>query len=67
MRYEWFRQLRRGGLASIDRQRLFGAISLPLGDENEYLQFGYYRSSSPRWIRPHIWGNAPFVRAQKKF
>ncbi|HVK09737.1 MAG TPA: tetratricopeptide repeat protein, partial [Gemmataceae bacterium] len=67
LRYEWFRQRGRDGLASIDRQRMMLAGSLPLGDENEYLQFGYYRIQYNPLDDGQLWGNAPFLRVQKKY
>jgi tetratricopeptide (TPR) repeat protein len=67
LRTELFSQRGRAGVADIDRARFITAASLPLGDENEYVQFGYMRMVyDPTDDRP-VWGNAPFVRAQKKW
>jgi len=67
LRGEWFRQRGRDGVASIDRQRWISAVSLPLGDENEYAQIGYMRLGYNPLDDSQLWGNAPFVRVQKKW
>jgi tetratricopeptide (TPR) repeat protein len=67
VRGEWFSQRGRTGIASIDRQRYITAVSLPLGDENEYVQFGYMRMAYNPLDDRQLWGNAPFIRAQKKW
>ena len=67
LRADFFSQRGRTGVASIDRQRYLKAVSLPIGDENEFVQFGYQRM----WLAPTddagLWGNAPFARVQKKW
>lgn len=66
--YSYFRQRGRNGLASIDRQRYQVAGSIPLGDENEYAQFGYARVAyKPTDGDPLNLGNIPFMRVQKRF
>ena len=67
LRADWMRQRGRNGLASIDRQRYLGAVSLPLGDENEFAQFGYMRQAYNPLDDPQFWGNVPFFRVQKKW
>ena len=67
LRGEWFRQRGRDGVASIDRQRWIKAVSLPLGDENEFVQIGYMRLGYNPLDDSQNWGNAPFIRAQKKW
>lgn len=66
-RYDWMSQRGRTGLASIDRQRLTSAVSLPLGDENEFLQLGYMRVGYFPTDDRALWGNVPFMRVQKKW
>ena len=66
-RYDWMSQRGRSGLASIDRQRFTNAAALPLGDENEYLQLGFMRVGYNPTDDAQLWGNVPFVRAQKKW
>lgn len=66
-KYDWMRQRGRTGVASIDRQRFIGAVALPLGDENEYLQLGYMRIGYNPLDDTNLWGNAPFLRVQKKW
>jgi tetratricopeptide (TPR) repeat protein len=66
-KYDWFSQRGRTGVASIDRQRHIAAVSLPLGDENEFLQVGYMRIGHSPIDDTTLWGNAPFARIQKKF
>ena len=66
-KYDWMSQRGRTGLASIDRQRLISAASLPIGDENEYLQFGYMRVGYFPTDDRALWGNIPFFRFQKKW
>ena len=67
LRADWMRQRGRSGLASIDRQRYLAAVALPLGDENEFVQFGYMRQAYNPLDDPQFWGNVPFVRVQKKW
>ena len=67
LRVDLMRQRGRDGLASIDRQRYLAAVSLPLGDENEFAQFGYMRQAYNPLDDPQFWGNVPFVRVQKKW
>ena len=64
----YFSQRGRNGLSSIDRTRYTVDGSIPLGDENEFLQLGYSRAfyRSP-FDYPHTIGNIPFLRAQKRF
>ncbi|WP_162136229.1 tetratricopeptide repeat protein [Zavarzinella formosa] len=66
-KYDWMSQRGRTGLASIDRQRLISAATLPIGDENEYVQFGYMRVGYFPTDDKALWGNIPFIRAQKKW
>jgi tetratricopeptide (TPR) repeat protein len=67
LRSEFFRQRGRSGVASIDRQRHMVGVSLPIGDENEFVQVGYLRIAYNPLDDPQFWGNAPFVRIQKKW
>jgi tetratricopeptide (TPR) repeat protein len=67
LRADWFRQRGRTGVASIDRERYITAVSLPIGDENEYVQFGYMRLGYSPLDDRDLWGNVPFIRAQKKW
>jgi hypothetical protein len=67
IRDDWMSQRGRSGLASIDRERYLAAVSLPLGDENEYAQFGYMREAYNPLDGPQVWGNVPFFRVQKKW
>jgi tetratricopeptide (TPR) repeat protein len=67
LRFDWMRQRGRSGLASIDRQQYLGAVSLPIGDENEFVQLGYMRRGYNPLDDASFWGNIPFVRAQKKW
>ncbi|MEZ6142343.1 MAG: tetratricopeptide repeat protein [Zavarzinella sp.] len=66
-RYDFMSQRGRTGVANMDRHRYTMAASLPLGDENEYLQFGYSRIGYQPTDDRGLWGNAPFARFQKKF
>jgi tetratricopeptide (TPR) repeat protein len=66
-RFNWMRQRGRSGLASIDEQQYLAAVSLPIGDENEFVQIGYMRRGYNPLDDPQFWGNIPFVRAQKKW
>src|SRR5262249_9939944 len=67
LRGEFFHQRGRDGLASIDRQRYIAAASLPIGDENEYVQVGYMQMGYRPLDDPQLWGYAPFLRVQKKW
>jgi hypothetical protein len=67
LRVDWMRQRGRSGLASIDRQRYLAAVSLPLGDEDEFAQFGYMRQAYNPLDDAQFWGNVPFFRVQKKW
>lgn len=67
LKYDYFHQRGRGGLASIDRQRMIAAGSVSLGDENEYLQAGYMVQQFMPLDDAHLWGNVPFLRVQKKW
>lgn len=67
LRADWMRQRGRSGLASIDRQRYLAAVSLPLGDENEFVQFGHMAQAYNPLDDAQFWGNVPFVRVQKKW
>ncbi|MBO0699516.1 MAG: tetratricopeptide repeat protein, partial [Zavarzinella sp.] len=67
VRADFFRQRGREGLASIDGQRYSAAVSIPLGDEDEFAQVGYARLAYKPLDDPQFWGNAPFVRVQKKW
>ena len=67
LRTDWMRQRGRSGLASIDREQYLAAVALPIGDENEYVQFGYMRRGYTPVVDPQFWGNVPFVRGQKKW
>lgn len=66
-RSEFFRQRGRSGVASIDRIRHTAAGSIPLGDENEFLQIGYSRINLRPLDDSDIWGNIPFARIQKRW
>ncbi|HKB03743.1 MAG TPA: tetratricopeptide repeat protein [Gemmataceae bacterium] len=67
VRADFFRQRGRDGLAAIDRQRYVAAASLPLGDEDEFVQLGYMRLAYKPLDDPQFWGNAPFARVQAKW
>jgi tetratricopeptide (TPR) repeat protein len=67
VRADFFRQRGRDGLAAIDRQRYLSAVSLPLGDEDEFVQLGYVRIGYKPLDDPQLWGHAPFARVQKKW
>jgi len=62
-----FSQRGRTGVASIDRQRYTAAVALPIGDENEYVQFGYQRIFLEPTDDKGTIGTAPFFRVQKKW
>lgn len=67
LRADYLWQQGRDGLVSMARQRYTAAVSLPLGDENEYIQFGYMRQGyDPLLLGPQFWGNIPFIRVQSK-
>jgi tetratricopeptide (TPR) repeat protein len=67
LQVDWMRQRGRSGLASIDEQQYKTAVSLPIGDENEFVQLGYMRRGYNPLDDAQFWGNIPFVRAQKKW
>ena len=67
LRADWFSQNGRSGVADIERLRFLSAVSFPLGDENEYAQFGYMRMGYTPRDDHQVWGNAPFFRVQKKW
>jgi tetratricopeptide (TPR) repeat protein len=66
-RYEFFSQRGRDGLASMDRTRYVNSVTLPIGDENEYVQAGYMLQGYNPLDDRSLWGNVPFLRGQKKF
>jgi tetratricopeptide (TPR) repeat protein len=65
----YFHQIGRDGLATIDRTDLTADGRIPLGDENEYFEVGYTRAfyHSPTGEYPNTYGNIPFFRVQKRF
>ncbi len=63
----YFSQRGRNGLAQIDRTRFTMAGSMPLGDENEYLQLGYSRTILKPTDDTATLGSIPFLRFQKRF
>jgi tetratricopeptide (TPR) repeat protein len=67
VRTDWMRQRGRSGLAAIDRERYLAAASLPLGDENEFIQFGFMHMEYNPLDDSQLAGNAPFLRVQKKW
>ena len=63
----YFWQQGRQGLADITRYRETAAGRVPLGDETEYLQFGYTAAQyKSRFNYPEAEGNLPFMRVQKR-
>ncbi len=67
IKYDWLKQTGRSGLANITRDRVTTAVSLPIGDENEYVQFGYMRVNYNPPDDKTLSGDVPFIRAQKKW
>jgi hypothetical protein len=66
-RVDYFSQRGRDGTESIDRAQYLSAVSLPIGDENEYVQVGYKLLQAVPMDDHTVWGNAPFARVQAKF
>ncbi len=64
---DMFSQRGRSGVASIDRMRYGSAIALPIGDENEYVQFGYQRVRLDPTDDKGTTGSSSSFRMQKKW
>lgn len=65
--FNYFYQDGRNGLANMASERYLTAVQLPLGDENEYLRFGYARLAYLPFDDRVLKGNMPFLRVQKQW